>query len=924
MTENPPKDQAPTDPKQVLRGGEVMISRDAQRPDPDALLEGLRADEPRKTGRLHIFFGYAAGVGKTYAMLDDAHEQMNRGVDVVVGYVEPHARPETMQLLQGLSSLPPRVVEHKNIQLRELDLDAALERKPQLILVDELAHTNADGVRNKKRYQDIEELLNAGIDVYTTVNVQHIESLNDVIQNITKVNVRETVPDSVFDNADHVKLVDIEPDALIKRLKEGKVYQPDKAGTALDHFFARENLCLLREIALRKAADRISHDNRNERRVAEKMAGMKLLACIGTSPSSARCIRWTARTALAFHVPWTAAYVENVESSYLTDEEKKNIEANLNLAERLGAEIVTLTGENTAHVIAEYARMSGITNIVIGKSRKKKTLKNIFEADLEDKLIALLPSVEIHIIPGKPQKKAHGRSRTVKLKENLSFSPADTFRTVGLLSAATLLCMALQSLGMGNQNIIMVYILSVLVVSRTTEGYAYAAVDSVLSVLVFNFFFTEPYYTFNAIQPGYPVTFFIMLLVALITSALTVRVKKQAQLAVERERRTEILYEINKKLLATRGLENITALTNEYMTKLFKRSSILYTHDPGNGSEGVFKQSPSDPDSSFLRTEEERAVAHWVFVNQKFAGAGTDTLMGAKAFYMPVSSQGKPLGVIGLSCLKGLLSQTNRLFLHMLASQFAMALERQFLSDEQRRIMVEAEKEKMRSNLLRAISHDLRTPLTCISGASSAILESGELLDKQTHDKLVRDIKEDSQWLIRMVENILSVTRIHEGTANVKKVPEAAEEIVAASVSRIRKRFPSRKISAKVPDALLVVPMDGTLIEQVLINLLENAVKHSPEDSVIGVEVKKHGNQAVFEVIDNGEGIAEQDLPYLFESYAPNRKRSVDSSRSMGIGLSICMSIIKAHRGKMEAANKKGGGAVFRFTLPLEGSGEGE
>jgi two-component system sensor histidine kinase KdpD len=360
------------------------------------------------------------------------------------------------------------------------------------------------------------------------------------------------------------------------------------------------------------------------------------------------------------------------------------------------------------------------------------------------------------------------------------------------------------------------------------------------------------------------------------------------------------------------------------MTKLFKRSSILYTHDPGNGSEGVFKQSPSDPDASFLRTEEERAVAHWVFVNQKFAGAGTDTLMGAKAFYMPVSSQGKPLGVIGLSCLKGLLSQTNRLFLHMLASQFAMALERQFLSDEQRRIMVEAEKEKMRSNLLRAISHDLRTPLTCISGASSAILESGELLDKQTHDKLVRDIKEDSQWLIRMVENILSVTRIHEGTANVKKVPEAAEEIVAASVSRIRKRFPGRKISAKVPDALLVVPMDGTLIEQVLINLLENAVKHSPEDSVIGVEVKKHGNQAVFEVIDNGEGIAEQDLPYLFESYAPNRKRSVDSSRSMGIGLSICMSIIKAHRGKMEAANKKGGGAVFRFTLPLEGSGEGE
>jgi two-component system sensor histidine kinase KdpD len=329
-------------------------------------------------------------------------------------------------------------------------------------------------------------------------------------------------------------------------------------------------------------------------------------------------------------------------------------------------------------------------------------------------------------------------------------------------------------------------------------------------------------------------------------------------------------------------------------------------------------QSPSDDDGSFMNSADERAVASWVFINHKNAGAGTDTLMGAGAFYTPVLSQGKALGVIGLSCLKRRLSQSSRYFLQMIVSQVAMALERQFLSDEQRHMLVEAEKEKMRANLLRAISHDLRTPLTCISGASSAILESGDTLDKQTHDKLLSDIKDDTQWLIRMVENILSVTRISEGLSSVAKSPEAAEEIVAEAISRIRNRFPQRKITVRVPNELLMVPMDGTLIKQVLINILENAIKHSGDDSVVEVKVKKDGKEAIFEVIDNGEGIAEQDFPYLFDSYVPDRKRSSDSSRGMGIGLSICMSIIKAHNGKIEAVNKKEGGAIFRFVLPLE------
>lgn len=887
------------------------------RPDPDTLLASVLSCERRKEGLLKIYFGYAAGVGKTYAMLDDAREQLQNGVDVLIGYIEPHTRPETMALMQGLPILPPLAIKYRNIQLNEFDIDEALKRKPELILVDELAHTNAEGVRNKKRYQDVEELLKAGIDVYTTVNVQHIESLNDIVQNITNVKVRETIPDAVFDRADMVKLIDIEPDELLKRLQAGKIYKTTQAQTAMDNFFTKENLRLLREIAMRKAADRISHDNQNEVYMAEKMASTKLLVCIGPSPSSAKCIRWTARTAEAFHAPWIAAYVDCMDSQNLSEAEKKNLRANIDLAETLGGEIVTLNGDDIAAIIAGYARLSGITNIVIGKSRNRKTIRSFFEPDLEDKLLTLLPTIEIHIIPGPLKHKTFKKVRkSPSLSLTLSWS--DTAKAFGYLSLATLISFGLHALHAGDQNIIMVYILSVLAISRTTRGYIYGIVFSILSVLTFNFFFTVPRFTFAANQPGYPLTFAFMLLVAVITSAMTVRVKTTALQAVERERRTEVLYEINKRLLITRGLDNITALTNDYITKLFSRSVVFYVQDPAKSSQTAFKQADAEADASFMLSEDERAVAHWVYINLKNAGAGTDTLMGAGGYYLPVISQGKPLGVIGVSCQNGKLNQSRRLYLQMIVSQVALAFERQLLSDEQRKILVDSEKEKMRSNLLRAISHDLRTPLTCISGSSQAILENGDALDKQTRNNLLKDIKEESEWLSRMVENILSVTRIKEGSASVIKTPEAAEEIVAEAISRIRVRFPERDITVRVPEELLLVPMDGTLIEQVLINLLENAVKHSGDDTTIDVIVQKKSNDACFEVLDNGSGIAEQDLPFVFDSYAPDRKRTADSSRNTGIGLSICMSIIKSHGGTMEATNRENGGAAFRFTLPLE------
>ncbi|MGB7595610.1 MAG: sensor histidine kinase KdpD [Erysipelotrichaceae bacterium] len=895
------------------------MSASEQRPNPDELLHKIKASEKSNTGKLKIFLGYSAGVGKTYAMLDDAKEQLKSGIDVMVGYVEPHTRPETLRLLEGLPVIEPQTIQYKNMTLKEFDLEAALLRKPHLILVDELAHSNAYGVRNKKRYQDVEELLNAGIDVFTTVNVQHIESLNDIIENITKIPVRETIPDYMFDHADKVMLVDVDPEELLSRFKEGKIYRPERAVTAMQNFFTLDNLRLLREIALRKTTDIISQENLSELSTSDKKINTRFLVCVGPSPSSAKCIRWTARTADAFHAPWTALYVETPKSSNFSDAYVKNIRDNLDLAARLGGQQITLNEYDVAATIAEYAKLLSITNIVVGKSRNKRTLRTYFKPNFEDILITLLPSTEIHIISDNDAAKNQKMADLRDIKRNLVFSWTDTAKMLLIWISATIISLGLRSFGIGEQNVIMVYILSVLIISRITSGFIYGVTASLLSVLTFNFLFVEPYFTFDASQPGYPLTFLIMLVVAIITSTMMIRIKTQAGFAVAKERKTELLYEINKKLLVTRGLENIIELTNQYIMTICSRSVIFYSEDPILGKPGTYQPFASDADASFMLNADEQAVAHWVFVNKKRAGAGTDTLMGAGAFYMPILSQGNVLGVIGISCINSTtINHEMRSFLRMIASLVAMALERQALSDEQRKIVVESEKEATRSNLLRAISHDLRTPLTAILGASSAVLENKNM-DGQTKDKLIAGVKDNAQWLIRMVENLLFVTRINDAALKINKTPEAVEEVVAEAVSRVRNQFPSAAIQVKVPDELMLVPMDATLIEQVIINLLENAIKHSSSVLPIEVQVSLDETDAIFEIRDSGEGIPEDELPYLFEGYITNKKKSPDSSRGMGIGLSICKSIMNAHNGKIEVENRPEGGALFRFMLPLNG-----
>ena len=861
-----------------------------------------------KKGKLDIFFGYAAGVGKTYAMLVKAHELIKNGVDLVVGYIEPHNRQQTIELLKGLPKLGEKTIIYRNIKIQEFDLDAALERKPQVILVDELAHTNAIGARNKKRYQDIEELLNAGIDVFTTVNVQHIESLNNIVEDITKIKVRETIPDYIFERANNVRLIDIEPVDLLKRIAEGKIYAAEKISTAMSNFFTLENLTALREISMREAADKISGELAAEGVSFDKKPQYKFLVCIGPSPSSAKCIRWTARASEAFHSPWTAVYVKTPNSDYFTAEQQKTVNFNMNLAERLGAEVITLTGQDIAPVIAEYVKLESITNVVIGKSGKPKGL---FSKKLEDKIVDIIPNAEVHIVSNTSSHNSYKNYKKVKLARKADGVLRDVIKTVMLLTAATLISWGLKLFNIGEQNIIMVYIFSVLIISRVTYGYLYGITASFISVILFNFFFMEPYLTFTVIQSVYSVTFILMLLVSLVTSTLTVRVKKEAKTAVEREHRTHSLYEINRKLLITRGTENISGLITDYIVKLFSMSAAFYTDENSNGAILAL----NGDDEKILNSESEKAVAQWVFINNKQAGAGTDTLSGAQALYIPVVSQGNILGVIGILCASGELTQDNRLFLQAIASLAAMALERNKLSSEQNKIIIETEKEKIRNNLLTLISYDLKAPLREVFDASTAVLDTNSLFNKSDRKKLLQTINEDLKWIMGMVDNFLSIAHITSEENNIEKEEYLVKDIVSEALLRIRNRYPETgNIEINIEKNLKVMA-DKTLLKQVLINFLESAIKFSPENYTIKLNASKKDGNIVFEIKDGGQKILNEDLAELIDNYQPNEKQN-PVFRAVGIGFLTSKAIIESHGGKIEAEDQTSEGTTTRFILP--------
>lgn len=873
--------------------------------------------EQNKQGTLKIFFGYAAGVGKTYAMLKAAHRASEQGEDVVVGYIERHTRPDTLALLDGLEQLPNKIVDYKGIRLKEFDLDEALKRHPQILLVDELAHSNAEGCRHKKRYQDVEELLRAGINVYTTINVQHLESLNDLVASITQVAVSERIPDSVFDSADQVELVDIEPDDLIIRLQSGKVYRKAQANRALNHFFTKENLTALREIALRRTADRLNRNAQKAGNERAAKAGEHILICLSSAPSNAKVIRMAARMAEAFHSGFTALFVETSETKELKDESLKCLRDNMRLAEQLGAQITTVYGDDPAGQIAEYAKVSGVTKIVLGRTNHQ-IFWGTRNKTLADQLTNLASDIDIYIIPDS-QPLYKKKFSLFQKDEDEKFRWKDLLKTIFIVVMSTSIGFAFYVLGLREANIITIYILGVLLTAVWTHGHLYGVIAALLSVVSFNYFFTIPRFSLAAADPDYPVTFLIMLIASIISCTLATRVREQARQAAQKAYYMELLMNSSQKMQQGRDEQETIELAAEQLHKLLNRP-ILFSL-AGKGREITFQATPKEQAGEILRavTAEEMGVADWVVTNNKHAGAGTNTLSHAQNLYLSIRGNQEVMGVIGIPArYYPPLDSFEKNMMIALLNECGLTLERRRLRAEKQAVEMETQRERLRSNLLRAISHDLRTPLTSISGNAMILMEKSILLNEAERQEMYNAIYDDSMWLVNLTENLLSITRIENGTMQLQIGAELVDEVFREALAHVDRQAAQHEISVEVSDDLLMAKMDVRLIVQTIINIVNNAIKYTPKGSHIILSAEKQENMVCIRIADDGPGISDEAKKHLFDMFYTAGIGKPDSRRGLGLGLSLCKSIIDAHGGEIVVMDNVPQGCVFCFTLPLE------
>ena len=864
------------------------------------------------TGRLKIFFGYAAGVGKTYAMLEAAHQAQKEGVDVVVGYVEPHARPDTLALLEGLEVLSCREVDYRGIRLREFDLDGALARRPQLILVDELAHSNAPGCRHTKRYQDVEELLQAGINVYTTVNVQHLESLNDLVTSITGIVVNERILDHVFDRANQVELVDIAPADLEKRLEEGKIYRQRQAKQALENFFTAENLTALREIAMRRTADQLNRTAVQEKKGKAARAGDHILICLSSAPSNAKVIRTAARMAEAFHSGFTALFVQTPETKELSGENIKRLRSNLRLAEQLGAQIATVYGADPAEQIAEYARVSGITKIVMGRVNHRQH-PWIGQKSLADRLIERT-DLDVYIIPDRQPlyKKPLGKLR----KSRVRFSWRDAVVTLLCLAISTAVGFAFDWAGFSESNIITIYILGVLVTAVSTSGHLYGAANSLLSVLAFNFFFTEPRFTLQADGPSYPVTFLIMLSSSIIASSLASRVKEQARMAAEKSYYTELLLGSSQKLQTIRTEWDCLRLTAEQLSRMFDRPVIYALNDADK--ELDFRIEPADEHTLLEKlSTEEIGVAKWVQKNNKHAGATTNTLPDSKWLFLSVRGTRGVMGIVGVPIAGYVVPDAfEKNLMVALLGECGLSQERIRLEEERNQIALQTQRESLQANLLRAVSHDLRTPLTNINGSVGILMGKDQTLKPEVREQLYTAIDDDTNWLINMTENLLAATQLETDRTKLKTAPELLEDLFQSAVRQLDRRARDHHISVDLEDQTLMASMNAGMIQRVIINMMNNAIQYTPKDSHIILSGTRRKDWVEISVSDDGPGIPDEAKKHLFDLFYTAEQGKPDSKRGLGLGLHLCQSIVNAHGGTITVSDHAPSGTTFRFTLP--------
>lgn len=892
----------------------------------------LETIHPRPSrGQLKIFFGYAAGVGKTYAMLEAAHAAQKQGVDVVAGYIEPHPRPETAALVEGLEQLPLLKIAYRSMELQELDVDAALARKPDVLLVDELAHTNATGSRNMKRYQDVEEVLQAGISVWTTVNVQHLESLNDLVASITGVVVRERLPDSVFDRADQVELVDIEPQELILRLKEGKIYHEKQAVRALENFFLPGNLTGLREIALRRMADRVNHLAREESsQLGQKRRGVKehILICLSGAPSNARVIRTAARMAEAFHADFTALHIRTEEARAGTD---STLLGNAKLAEQLGATVVRSLGQDIPGLIAEYARLNGVSKIVIGRSPASKGLFHS-KLTLVERLAELAPEIDTYIIPDARTLKQQRQARSIHKSLLVSLfgtAPASGRQwgvTALVLAGCTCLSWLLRAGGVHDIGLTSVYMFGVLLTAALTVGPWYGVAASAISVLLFDWFFVPPLYSFTVYDISYLVTFAFMFLAVFSASTLTSRAHSHARQSQRRALYNELLLTGSRKLQQASSEEAMLTELAGQLRSILGCHVLCYPVHKGELQPVEIYCVPSagrDVRSSvatLAEASEEKSVARWVAKNNKTAGNGTDTLSGARCRYIPVSGHSGVFAVLGFVAAgqEKLSDIIDNNLVSALSGECALGIEKTRLLHANEEIRANARQEKLRADVLRTISHDLRTPLTSICGNAGMLAANADYLPAENRRELAEAIGEDARYLVSMVENILSLTRLEQNRFALRMEAEVVEDVVQEALQAVRQRAGSRTLRTEFPEELLLAQMDVRLTVQVLVNLLNNAIQHSNPETSITVRSFARGADVVLEVADEGCGIPPAEREHVFEMFYTTSAGKADGRRGMGIGLALCRSIVRAMGGEIGIRENRPHGTVCFFNLRRE------
>ena len=881
-----------------------------RRPSPDAL---LREAQQAEHGRLKIFLGAAPGVGKTYEMLTAARAKKAEGADVVIGVAETHGRKETEALLQGLEIIPRRIIDYKGHTLAEMDLDAILARRPGLVLVDELAHTNAPESRHPKRYMDVEELLVAGIDVYTTLNIQHVESLNDIVAGITKIRVRETVPDSMIDLACDIELIDLTPEDLIARLNEGKVYLPDQAERAIRNYFSPGNLTALRELALRRTAQRVDAQMvdymRAHRIEGSWPASERVLVLVDSSRGANAIVRHAKRMADRLRAQWTAIHIETPASARASEVERDKVAQSLRLAQRLGAAAISIPGEDVASTVADYAEANHFAHIIAAKSERRRW-RDFFRESFAEKLIRSAGDASVHIVARVKNPQAQKSTERMRSKPKQTEIKAYLV-SLAYVAAAVLIAILLRRV-LGVSNLAQVFLIAVLA-SAVTYGLWASLFACLSSVLSYNFFFLPPLYTFTIADPENVVVLFFFTIAALIASNLAARVRDQAVAARERMRITEELYLFSRKLAGVATLDDLLWTTVHQIALMLKVRVVVLLPEDG----GLVVKAGFPPED--MLDEADLAAARWCFEKNQATGRGADTLPGAKRRFMPLRTGRGAVGVAGIDSDKPglLLTPEQSRLLDALSDQAALAIDRVNLAQDIDRARLAAETDRLRAALLTSISHDLRTPLASILGSASSLVTHGHEFDPTVQASLMRTILEEAERLNRFIGNLLDMTRLESGPLKPHSGAADLSDIIGATLQRADKILEIHSVEIDLESGLPLLDLDMVLMEHVLFNLFDNAAKYSPQGSRIKVTARHENKSIVIRVLDEGEGIPETDLERIFDKFY--RVRRSDRQRAgTGLGLAICRGFIEAMRGSITAANRiDRSGAVFTIRFPV-------